>query len=171
MDAELEDYQRKNKQLGLDINQLQMKQRALTEELRVQKQSLRQENAFIQRSRIDLSECFQKIDNAKALKEKVAAFYRKYSDNNLTVEDDTDAQKEYNRQRDYLEKSVDSLKRKLAKDSEVHRVDNMRIMQEHVQLIREINDLRREISYLKGERIQLSEIVKQKGDDARLKAD
>ena len=31
-------------------------------------------------------------------------------------------------------RSVDSLKRKLAKDSEVHRIDNMRIMQENVPL-------------------------------------
>merc|ERR1712151_767102 len=65
---------------------------------------------------------------------------------------DTDMQKEYNRQRDYLEKSVDSLKRKLEKDSQAHRIDNMRIMQENVSLIREINDLRREINALKHER-------------------
>jgi hypothetical protein len=67
---------------------------------------------------------------------------------------DTDQQKEYNRQRDYLEKSVDSLKRKLEKDSHVHRIDNMRIMGENVSLIREINDLRREINALKHERTQ-----------------
>merc|ERR1711865_1239159 len=67
---------------------------------------------------------------------------------------DNDIQREYNRQRDYLEKSVESLKRKLLKDSEVHRQDNMRILQENVALIREINDLRREINYLKHERQQ-----------------
>eukprot|EP00438_Fugacium_kawagutii_P004956 Skav236197 [mRNA] locus=scaffold747:23086:31351:- [translate_table: standard] len=62
-------------------------------------------------------------------------------------------------QRDYLEKSVDSLKRKLEKDSQAHRIDNMRIMQdglvnggENVSLIREINDLSREINALKHER-------------------
>ena len=33
------------------------------------------------------------------------------------------------RQREYLEKTVDTLKRKLAKDSELHRTDNLRIMQ------------------------------------------
>ena len=33
------------------------------------------------------------------------------------------------RQREYLEKTVDGLKRKLAKDSELHRTDNLRIMQ------------------------------------------
>lgn len=32
-------------------------------------------------------------------------------------------------QREYLERTVDSLKRKLAKDSELHRTDNLRIMQ------------------------------------------
>ena len=65
----------------------------------------------------------------------------------------TSVQREYNRQRDYLEKSIDSLKRKLAKDAEVHRIDNMRIMQENVSLIREINDLRREINFLKHEKL------------------
>merc|ERR1711924_190296 len=67
---------------------------------------------------------------------------------------DSDIQREYNRQRDYLEKSVESLKRKLLKDSEVHRQDNMRIMQENVSLIREINDLRKEINFLRHERQQ-----------------
>merc|ERR1712187_805224 len=67
---------------------------------------------------------------------------------------DPDIQREYGRQREYLEKSVDSLKKKLLKDSDVHRSDNMRILQENVGLIREINDLRREIEYLKRERQQ-----------------
>merc|ERR1739848_213344 len=78
--------------------------------------------------------------------------YRKYVQSGVQkLELDADTQKEYNRQRDYLEKSVDSLKRKLAKDSEVHRIDSMRILQENVSLIREINDLRREINFLKHE--------------------
>merc|ERR1740121_2010525 len=37
MDDELSDYMRKNKQLALDISQLQMKQRALQEEIKSQK--------------------------------------------------------------------------------------------------------------------------------------
>merc|ERR1712048_1053811 len=83
----------------------------------------------------------------------VANLYRKYVQTGVKKLDlDTDMQKEYNRQRDYLEKSVDSLKRKLEKDSQAHRIDNMRIMQENVSLIREINDLRREINALKHER-------------------
>jgi len=58
---------------------------------------------------------------------------------------DADIQKEYSRQREHLERSVASLRKKLAKDSEIHRADNVRIMQENVSLIKEINDLRREL--------------------------
>merc|ERR1719265_1863817 len=141
MDFELEDYERKNKQLELDISQLSMKQRALHEDV-----------MLIKRFKLDLDDCIQYAPEPKHLKEAVAALYRKYVQTGVKkLELDTDSQKEYNRQRDYLEKSVDSLKRKLQKDSEVHRIDNMRIMQENVSLIREINDLRREINFLKHE--------------------
>merc|ERR1719453_1888065 len=109
--------------------------------------------ALIKRFKVDLHECMHVMPEPKQLKESVANIYRKYVQSGVKkIELDTDMQKEYNRQRDYLEKSVDSLKRKLEKDSKVHRIDNMRIMQENVSLIREINDLRREINALKHER-------------------
>merc|ERR1712139_55441 len=128
MDYELEEYQRKKKKLFADL-------------------------MLIKRFKLDLDECIAFASEPKHLKEAVAALFRKYVQSGVKkLELDADTQKEYNRQRDYLEKSVDSLKRKLAKDSEVHRIDNMRIMQENVSLIREINDLRREINYLKHER-------------------
>lgn len=45
---------------------------------------------------------------------------------------------------------VHSLKNKLEKDMQLHRTDNLRIMQENVALIKEINELRREIKMLKA---------------------
>jgi len=156
MDYELEEYQRKNKQLALDISQHQMKQRALVEEIKSQKKKLFADLMLIKRFKLDLDECIAFASEPKHLKEAVAALFRKYVQSTVrTLDLDTDSQKEYNRQRTYLEKSVDSLKRKLAKDSEVHRIDNMRIMQENVSLIREINDLRREINFLKHEQVSL----------------
>merc|ERR1719188_973078 len=153
MDDELNDYMRKNKQLVLDISQLQMKQRALQEEIKTQRRRLRDDLSLIKRFKLDLSDCIEHLNEPKQLKESMALLYRKYVQAGVKRLDlDTDMQKEYNRQRDYLEKSVDSLKRKLEKDSQGHRIDNMRIMQENVSLIREINDLRREINALKHER-------------------
>ena len=58
---------------------------------------------------------------------------------------DQDIQKEYGRQREHLEKTVNSLKLKLSKDAEMHKADNIRIMQENVTLIKEVNDLRKEL--------------------------
>lgn len=58
---------------------------------------------------------------------------------------DQDIQKEYGRQREHLESTVNSLKIKLKKDAEIHKTDNIRIMQENVTLIKEVNDLRREL--------------------------
>ena len=56
--------------------------------------------------------------------------YHKYcGDETLRAEEDADLEREAARQREYLEKTVDTLKRKLAKDSELHRTDNLRIMQ------------------------------------------
>ena len=36
---------------------------------------------------------------------------------------------EYGRQREHLERSVAALRKKLAKDTEIHRQDNIRVMQ------------------------------------------
>merc|ERR1712182_163596 len=109
----------------------------------------------------------------KQLRDHITALYKKYVPNGIQKQElDSDIQREYNRQRDYLEKSVESLKRKLLKDSEVHRQDNMRILQENVSLIREINDLRREINFLKHERQQqrLHVTRKKDGDDEKKEA-
>ena len=77
---------------------------------------MREDLALITRFKLDLSDCLETISEPKALKESVTALYRKYVQGGAKRQDlDTDMQKEYNRQRDYLEKSVDSLKRKLEK--------------------------------------------------------
>lgn len=53
---------------------------------------------------------------------------------------------EFQRHRNYLERTVQGLQKKLVKDSTVFKKDSTRIMQENVALIKEINELRREIS-------------------------
>jgi hypothetical protein len=66
--------------------------------------------------------CCGNAQEPKALKEAVKRLYQSHCSDDLTpTEVDADIQKEYNRQREYLEKSVESLKRKLHKDMESHR--------------------------------------------------
>jgi len=155
MDSDLEDYHRKNTQLQVNIKQLDSKHRTLQEDIVSQRKKITDCQTVIKRFKTDLHECVQFIQEPRLLKESVTALYKKYVPNGVKKQElDTDIQREYNRQRDYLEKSVDNLKRKLLKDSDVHRQDNTRVLQENVQLIIEINNLRREIDYLKRERQQ-----------------
>lgn len=155
MDSDLEDYHRKNTQLQVNIQQLTNKHKTLQDDIVSQRKKMTDCQTVIKRFKTDLHECVQFIQEPRLLKESVTALYKKYVPNGVKKQElDTDIQREYNRQRDYLEKSVDNLKRKLLKDSDVHRQDNTRVLQENVQLIIEINNLRREIDYLKRERQQ-----------------
>merc|ERR1712151_861803 len=145
----------RNKQLSMGIKELQTTQTSLQEEIVSQKKKKIDCQTMIKRCKTDLHESVQFIQDPKQLKDSVGALYKKYVPNGVKKQElDPDIQREYSRQREYLEKSVDSLKKKLLKDSEVHRSDNMRVLQENVALIREINALRREIEYLKRERQQ-----------------
>jgi len=108
-------------------------------------------------------------EDAKRFKDAFVALHKKYQDTDIsdfcTADDGKDAgfseeQQEYTRQKEYLEKTIESLKRKLKKDSEVHRLGNMRILGENVALIKEINELRKEISFLQHEK-QLTVLLRE----------
>jgi hypothetical protein len=62
---------------------------------------------------------------------------------------EVDVQLEYSRQREHLERTVTSLRNKVTKDQGMHRADNVRIMQENVSLIKEINNLRKDLKGVK----------------------
>jgi len=150
MDQELERYHKNNASLDLMIGDLQLKQKGLQKQVTTQRRANADAKMIIQRFHHDLHETTQHVQDPKALKESVKNLYQKHVIQNVAPSDlDHDIQKEYNRQREYLEKTVESLKRKLHKDSELHRVDNIRIMHENVALLKEINELRRDVKQAK----------------------
>ena len=118
MDAELDRYNKINQALELDNTSMQSKLDA------IQKQSLRQRADFAEalntnnRFRADLEETVQYIQDHKMLKASVKLLYQRHCgefQNKASVNDDL--HKEMSRQREYLEKSVDNLKKKLVKVS------------------------------------------------------
>lgn len=52
---------------------------------------------------------------------------------------------EYRSQKKNLEKLVNMFKKSLQKDNQIHKDDKIRIMKDNVELIREINTLRKSI--------------------------
>lgn len=147
MESELERFHKQNTQLDLNITEYKQKLRATDKELHLERQRVRDSEAIIKRIKTDLHNCVGNLQDPKKLKESIKEIYEKHVHDDTAESSvvDADIQKEYARQREHLERSVASLRKKLSKDTEIHRADNVRIMQENVMLIKEINDLRREL--------------------------
>jgi DNA repair exonuclease SbcCD ATPase subunit len=147
MEQELERFHKKNQSLELKNKELLQKLKATDKELKSERQRVQDTEAILKRFRTDIHHTAGLIQEPKQLKESVISLYKKHvgEDTPESAAVDQDIQQEYSRQREHLERSVASLRKKLLKDTEIHRADNVRIMQENVTLIREINDLRREL--------------------------
>jgi len=156
MDQELERYHKNNSNLELTISDLRLKLGGVQRELKSQRNRTKDAELYIARFKTEVHDVVQAIQDPHALKDGAKQLYHKYCQrdadgNSVAVEEDADVASEYARQRDYLEKTVNSLKRKGFKDTERHRVESMRIMQENVALIKEINELRREMKAMKAQ--------------------
>merc|ERR1712096_273824 len=147
MDQELERYHNMNTKLNLNIENLKLKLRGTETRLRSEESKCSSLTNICTRFRADMHETAKLVQDPKKLATKVKDVYarhaRDFKTGDLTV--DESVQDEYNRQREYLERSVGSLCKKLAKSHEMHQNDNLRITQENVTLIKEINDLRGEL--------------------------
>lgn len=126
-------YHRKNKLLQQDITSLQSKQHGLVDEIVSQRKKLQGAKAFVRRFARDLTDVARlKDQDFAAYKEGFGSLHGKYIEcvepdaSNDAGADGNDAasadiQREYTRQKEYLEKTVESLKRSLKKDAESHR--------------------------------------------------
>eukprot|EP00916_Digyalum_oweni_P021065 GHVL01035040.1.p1 GENE.GHVL01035040.1~~GHVL01035040.1.p1 ORF type:complete len:915 (+),score=215.24 GHVL01035040.1:790-3534(+) len=166
MGVELAEFHKKNKQLGVEALQCTDKQRAMQMEMSNQK-SLILKSTCMHKSIVgdiaQLAECYQ---DPKLLKSSVNSLYQKYCGEKADVIEKisgADIDKEHVQQRMYLEKTVEGLRKKLAKDSEVHKQDYMKAVQENVCLIQEINQLRKEVGFCRTQPITKIERSSSKG--------
>ncbi|XP_009466469.1 PREDICTED: WD repeat-containing protein 65 [Nipponia nippon] len=148
MEGELERFHKESTQLKLNITQLQQKLKATDREIHRERRKKQNMEALINRFKTDLHNCVGFIQDSKKMKDGIRELYTKYVQQSDTVETeavDMDLQQECMRQREYLERNLAALKKKVVKDQEVHQAAYMRIVQENVSLIKEINNLRQEL--------------------------
>nr|XP_055111383.1 cilia- and flagella-associated protein 57 isoform X5 [Symphalangus syndactylus] len=163
MEAELENFRKQNTQLELNITELWQKLRATDQEMLRERQKERDLEALVKRFKTDLHNCVAYIQEPRLLKEKVRGLFEKYVQRADMVEIaglNTDLQQEYTRQREHLERNLATLKKKVVKEGELHRTDYVRIMQENVSLIKEINELRRELKFTRSQVYDLEAALK-----------
>ncbi|KAG5841540.1 hypothetical protein ANANG_G00200590 [Anguilla anguilla] len=152
MEDELGQFKRKNTQLELTITELKLKLKVTDEDKRKEMQRVRNMKTLVQRFKTDLHHCVEFIQEPKKLKDSICELYSSYVQSDVVdmVGGDSDIQKEYSRQRDHLEKTVANFKRKMARDSEIHHEERLRIIRENTSLINENQELIRELHHIKS---------------------
>ncbi|XP_005151303.2 cilia- and flagella-associated protein 57 isoform X2 [Melopsittacus undulatus] len=148
MEGELERFQKESTQLKLNITQLQQKLKATDNEMHRERQKKQNMEILIKRFKADLHNCAGFIQEPKKLRNGIRELYTKYMQESDLEEIEIaqkDLQPECMRQREYFERNLAALKKKLVKNQETHQRAYMCIMQENMSLIKEINDLRQEL--------------------------
>jgi WD40 repeat protein len=149
MEKQLDQVKESNEQkikLGEDLrSQIGKKNK----DIHVLRNKLKDSEVFKTRIRSEIHDVVQNIQEPKKLKEDMKLLYQKHV--NKTIEKQGlhfDILSEYERQKNYLDKTVESLKNKLVKATETSKTETNRVIQENMELIKEINMLRKDVKML-----------------------
>jgi len=165
MNSEILHFRRTNKNLSLIVYDLNLRQRGMQKEIENQNSLITENDNHIKAFINDLLESHQVVNDYKKLKKSALKLYNKYVQNdNKKLESNVDVQREFINQRSYLETCVKTLKDKFKKNMDVHHKDNQRIMNENVDLIREINDLKRRLKVAVNDK---KEVISNKESEAQ----
>ncbi|ODN04433.1 Cilia- and flagella-associated protein 57, partial [Orchesella cincta] len=148
METELESTIFVRNGLQLQVSELKNKLRMTDSERNKEKRLRMRSLVLVERMRNYLTRAMSVVADHRALKHVVKSMYTKYG--NATKADkagsaEQEAICELVRQRNHLEISLTSVKRKLSKDAQFTRSEQLKIMHENLLLVYEINNLRREL--------------------------
>ena len=150
MDKNLKHYNKINANLGYIVDDLRTRQEHMQELIKKNRSKIRANDIFIKGFTNAVYRTVQFIDDFDQLKRAVNEnMYPYVKDQEIkNVEIDPDIKKEYENQKRYLENSVNSLKKRLEKETQIHKEDNNNIMKENMELINQIAELRKEVTTL-----------------------
>lgn len=156
-----------NQQLKID----EMKEKLTAAKLEIQHESQRRKSCqqLMRKIRIELLNTAGLIQEPKALKSAVIKLYHRYSDNDGFLRNhqaDLDAQNEFMKQRDHLEKTIAILKKQLAQHEAGGDVHFDRILEENILLLTELNGLREELKAAQRHIADMESLLGLKGRDS-----
>jgi len=151
MDLELEQYHKSNSALDLMISELRLKIDGMQREIDSLHTLAAESQGIVSRFRRDLDG--SAVDDNKKLKSSIRALFSKYVQDEKSARVDPvmtlDPQMEFNRDREHMERNLDSLKARMVKDMQVLHSDHSKLVREGVNLTEEMNLLRREAKLLR----------------------
>lgn len=149
MDLDLETFHRENGNLAQEVKNLKELLDKKQAQIKNDRQHYRRLLTHLNTMKSELYQVVQHIQDPPQLRRDVSRLYRTFVNQKIqSVAVAPEVSKEYKRQKQHLEKTVHALKTKLARDVQSRKNDNMRIMQENVALIKEINTMRRDLKLM-----------------------
>lgn len=153
MDHDLEKYHKSNAKLDNMIGDIRGKLDNLQRDIIDRRTDVHNGEHAIKTIQCDLIEASQLIQFPDKLRECVKGMYRKYYRGPIAIEGiDSHIEKEYSRQRQYLEQSLGILSTRLTSNTHKHESENVRLMQKNMVLIKEVTELREAIEDIKRTR-------------------
>lgn len=168
MNAELDQYNKSNLALNLMIDELKLKMEGIKAELRAQEDRCAISERFLEKFRRDVQELWASRSDTNAFKVGMIRMYRVYVQEDVSPatlgsassgkRDLDDPQQVYNRDREQMERSLDSLRRAMKTEAMAHRRDMGKMLRESVLLTKELNTLRKNFRslYLQKKAIEQS---------------
>lgn len=153
MDKNLRQFNKINANLGYIVDDLRTRQEHMQELIKKNRAKIRRNDIEIKSFKNAVYWVAQYIDDFDQLKRVVNEnlYYFVKDQEMKNVEIDPDIKKEYENQKRYLDNSKNSLKKRLDKEQQIHKQDNMNIMRENIKLIKMISDLRIKVKQLQSE--------------------
>ena len=151
MDKRLRHYNKINANLGYIVDDLRTRQEHMQDLIKKNRTRIRTNDQFIKSFKNAVYWVVQYIDDFDQLKrvvnENLYQYVKEQEMKNVDI--DADIKKEYENQRRYLENSKNSLKKRVEKEQQIHKEDNMNIMRDNIKLIKMISELRSKVKELK----------------------
>lgn len=164
MDKKLKFLSGLNENLGRFMEELCNRQTKMQKEINDQRTSIRETTNRIKAMKNGIYDCAQSIQDYPNLKELLLRLFNKYVKTEGKGQE-PDTEKEFARQCEYLQNSIDTLRSKLKEVQETHNREKMQQMKVNQELLQEISELRTQrtkLSTYKGKYEQLTQKAQQK---------
>ncbi|EFN86628.1 WD repeat-containing protein 65 [Harpegnathos saltator] len=170
MEAELESHRETDASLRLQLSRAREKLQATRQEVSSEIRKDKRCQKLVRRIRTDILDTADLVQEPSALKAAVTSLYHKYSAADEFLRSrkaDMDAYCEFIRQREFLERTVASLKKQVFKDTSTGGKDLERMTEENSTLIVELNALREQLKEARERILQMESLLGSTRKDAR----
>lgn len=150
-----------NENLELQLHEVREKLHAARKEIEREMHRNKRCQQLLRKIRVDILDASGLVQEPNALRTAVTNLYHKYSADDEFLRGrkaDEDAQCEFIRQRDHLEKTIASLKKQVSRDTSTGGKD-LKMTEENSMLIVELNALREELKEARGHILRMESLL------------